>query len=141
MSKEPFHDLHHEKVSDCGQIGLISEGGSSLARTPGHLCINSIQTSHTCTMEPRHCCTAGACTLYSSPDNSLFSVPCGLAAELDSGSIPAVLRSRFAQRGIPLSEGARLEVQHTDRIWLIMDGDSKYSIKKLAARLAIYRDS
>jgi len=143
MSRDPFHDFLREKISDNGQASLLSEGGSSLARTPEPLCIDSIQVSHTCTTESRHIayrCTAGACTLFSSPDNSLFSVPCGVAAELDSVSIPAVLRARFEQRGVPLSEGARLEVQQAGRTWLITDKDSRYSVRRSAARLTVYPD-
>jgi len=140
MNRDPFHDFPREKISDSCQICLLSEGGSSLARTPGPLCIDSIQVNPTCTAESHvaYRCTAGACTLLSIPDNSLFSVPCGVAAELDSFSIPAVLRARFEQRGVPLSEGARLEVLQTGRTWLITDEHSRYSVRRSAARLVVY---
>lgn len=143
MSRDPFHDFLREKVSGSCQVCLLSEGGSSLARTPGPLCSDWIQVNPTCTVQSHHIayrCTAGACTLFSSPDNSLFSVPCGVAAELDSFSIPAVLRARFEQRGVPLSEGARLEVLQAGRSWLITDEHSRYSVRRSAARLAVYTD-
>lgn len=141
MSRDPFHDFVRENISHSCQVCLLSEGGCSLSRTPGSLCIDSIRLNHTCTAESRHIayrCTAGACTLFSSPDNSLFSVPSVVAAELDSFSIPAVLRARFEQRGVPLSEGARLEVLQAGRTWLITDKESRYSVRRSAARLSVY---
>ena len=144
MSKNPFHDLHHEKAGDLRHIRLISEGGSSLPRSPGPACIDSIQVSQTCTTESQHTVyrsATGACTMFSTPDNSLFSVPTEHAHELNQGLLPAVLLSRFEQQGIALSVSARVNVHQADRIWFISDQDSRYSIRKLASHLTVYRDS
>ena len=144
MSKDPFHDLHHEKVGDLRHIRLISEGGSSPARSPGPACIDSIQVSQTCTTESQHTVyrsATGACTMFSSPDHSLFSVSTEHARELNQGLLPGVLRSRFEQQGIALSDSARVEVQQAGRIWFISDQDSSYSVRKLASHLTVFRDS
>lgn len=144
MSRDPFHDLHHEKYADSRHIRLISEGGSSPARTPGPVCIDSIQVTQTCTTESQHTVyrsATGACTMFSTPDNSLFSIPSEHVAELDQGLLPAVLRARFHQQGAPLSGSVQVNVEHAGRIWFISDQHGKYSIRKLAANLTVYRDA
>ncbi|HBG07515.1 MAG: hypothetical protein A2075_03780 [Geobacteraceae bacterium GWC2_58_44] len=140
MSRVPFHDLHREKAMT-PHIRLISEGGNSLARSPGPICIDSIQVTQTCTTESQHMVyrsATGACTMFSSPDNSLFSVPSEHALELDRGLLPAVLRTRFEQQRIPLSDTACVRVEHPGRIWYLTDRDRNYSIRKLAANLTVY---
>ena len=144
MSPNPFQDLQCQEAGHALHIRLISEGGNSLARSPAAIGIDSIQISHTCTSESPHMAChsiTGACSLFSLPDNSLFSVPGEQALQLDQGLIPALLRCRFQQQGIRLSDGARVEVQHPGRIWLINDQERKYAVRKLLARLTIYRDS
>jgi hypothetical protein len=143
MSKDPFHDLHHEIAPDTRHIRLISEGGTSLTRSPEPSCIDSIQVSHTCTTESQHTVyrsATGACTIFSSQDNSLFSIPSELAQELDENRLPAVLRARFEQQRLPLSDAAEISVQHPGRIWFITDQEKRYSVRKLAAHLTVYRD-
>jgi hypothetical protein len=79
--------------------------------------------------------------MFFSPDNSLFSVPSEHASELDRGVVPAVLRTRFEQQRLALSERAGVRVQHAGRIWIISDQDRKYSVRKLAAHLTVYSDA
>lgn len=144
MSRDRFHDLHHENAPYTQHIRLISEGGSSLARSPGPICIDSIQVSQTCTMESQHTVyrsATGACALFSSPDTSLFSVPSEFAQELDQGLVPTLLRIRLTQQGLPLGEGAQVDVKIAGSIWFICDQERKYPVRKLASHLTIYRDA
>ena len=143
MNRDVFNDLHYDKAADSRHIRLISEGGSSLARNPEPVCIDSIHITQTCTTESQHTVyrsATGPCTMFASPDNSLFSVPSEHARELDQGVVPAVLRTRFEQQGFPLSDSVRVEVQHAGRIWSISDADKNYSVRKLAAHLTVYRE-
>jgi hypothetical protein len=142
MSVNPFHDLHRNR-NHTRHVRLISEGGNTISRSPGPVCIDTIQVAQTCTTESHHAhyrTTAGACSMFTLPDNSLFSIPCEHALELDNGSLPAVLRSRFEQRGLALSDSATIEVRHSGRIWFISDQGRKYSVRKLAARLTVFTD-
>lgn len=144
MNLNPFHDLQSNHATRPRHIRLISEGGNSLARSPEPICMESIQVNQTCTTESHHMAyraTTGACSMFCLPDTSLFSVPAELAEHLDKGSIPAVLRIRFQQQRISLSDAARVEVQHRGRIWFINDQGRKYPVRKLAARLTIFRDA
>jgi hypothetical protein len=143
MSLNPFHDLQSKRATRTPHIRLISEGGNSLARSPEPVCIESIQVSHTCTTESHHMAyrsTTGACSMFCLPDTSLFSVPFEQALQLDKGLIPGLLRSRFKQQALPLSDAARVDVHHPGRIWFINDQDRKYAVRKLGGRLTIYRD-
>lgn len=144
MSRDSLHDVHHENTVDPQHIRLISEGGTSAVRSPRPVCIDSIQVSQTCTTESHHAVYrsgTGACTMFSPSDNALFSIPSELAQELDRGQLPTVLLSRFAQQGIPLSACAEIRIQRSGRIWYISDRGSRYSVRKLAAHLTVYRDS
>jgi hypothetical protein len=144
MSRENFQDLHLENSAEEQHIRLISEGGTSLIRSPKPVCIDSIQISQTCTTESHHATyrsVTGACTMFSPSDNVLFSIPSEHAQELDQGLLPAVLRSRFAQQGIPLPESAEVRVHRPGRIWYISDQQRRFPVRKLAAHLTIYRDS
>lgn len=141
MRRDPFHDLHHKEAVHPRHIRLISEGGSSLAGSLGPLCLESIQANQPCTTEPHHGdsrAAAGAYSLFSSPDNSLFSVPSEHARELDKGLLPAVLRTRFEQQGISLPDDAGVQVQHLGKTWYISAQDRMYSVRKLSAHLTIY---
>lgn len=138
MSSDAFHDFHRERSTTPEHIRLISEGGSSLARSPGPLCIDSIQVTQTCTTESQHVVYRSTSGSYNMPDNSLFSAPAEYSMELDKGLLPAVLHSRFKQQNQPLSESAYLTVHNPGRIWVITDRDRKYSIRHLQSRLTIY---
>jgi hypothetical protein len=138
-----FRDVHHEKSTDQLHIRLISEGGSSVVGTPGPVCIESIQVTQTCTSESQHTVyrsATGACTMFSSPDTSLFSLPSSNAVDLDDASIPHILLTRFDQQGVPLSAEARIIVKHTGKIWAVSDQGRTYTIRKLAESLTVYRD-
>ena len=142
MATNPFHDLHL-KQSHNRHIRLISEGGTTLARSPSPVCIDTIQVAQACTSESHHALyrrTTGACSMFAVPDNSLFSVPGGHARELDDGCIPGVLRSRLAQRGILLSDGVALAVVRQGAIWSIADQGRQFSVRRLAARLTVFAD-
>jgi hypothetical protein len=144
MSRCTFHDLHHEKASDTQHIRLISEGGCSLSRSPGPICIDSIQVSQTCIMESHHTLyrsATGACTICPTPGNFLFFIPSEHAAELDQGVFPMVLRTRFAQQGIELSEHPEIRVQHEGRLWVVNDQKQHFAVRKLATHLAIFKES
>jgi hypothetical protein len=143
MSRDPFRDIPNEKAPDSQHFRLISEGGCTLSKSPQPVCIDSIQVSQTCTTESRHTVyrsATGACTMFPLPDHSLFSVPPEHATELDLAMVPSVLRTRFEQQGIPLSSGVLVEVQLAGRIWFISDQHGKYSIRKLASHLTVFRD-
>ncbi len=144
MSQHPFQDLQRKRAGHSRHIRLISEGGSSIAKSPLPQCIDSIQVNHTCTTESHHLASrtgVGACSMFSLPDSSLFSVPSEQAAQLDQGLISPVLRSRFIQQGITLSERVQVEVRHPGRIWFIRDQDGKYSVRRLPSRLTVYKDT
>jgi len=139
MSRDPFHDLHHKEAAATSHIRLISEGGSSFARTPAPTCIDSIQVSQTCTTESQHTVySATACTIVAPRDNSLFCLPLDHAAELDAGSIPGVLRHRLEQLGSRLTSTAQISVRDAGRLWQIRDQGRSYSVRRLALRLAVY---
>jgi hypothetical protein len=144
MSRENFQDLHLENPQEEQHIRLISEGGSSLIRSPKPVCIDSIQVSQTCTTESHHAgyrSATGACTMFSQSANALFSVPCEHAQELDEGLLPAVLRARFVQHGVALTDAAQVTIQMPGRIWYICQQNCRYSVRKLAAHLTVYRDT
>jgi hypothetical protein len=138
MSSDAFHDFHRERSTTPEHIRLISEGGSSLARSPGPICIDSIQVTQTCTTESQHMVYRSTSGSNNLPDNPLFSAPAEYAMELDKGLLPAVLHSRFKQQNQPLSESAYVSVHNPGRIWVITDRDRKYSIRNLQSRLTIY---
>lgn len=141
MRRDPFLDLHPKKVTAPRHIRLISEGGSSLAGSPGAVCLEPVQANQTCTTEPHHRdyrAATGACSPFSPPDNSLFTLASEHARELDKGSLPAVLRTRFEQQGIPLPDSAQVKVQHLGKVWYISAQDRMYSVRKRPACLTIY---
>lgn len=142
MSRCTFHDLHHEKASDTQHIRLISEGGCSLSRSPGPICIDSIQVSQTCTTESQHTVfRSSACSMLAGSGNALFSIPAEHAPELDQGVIPEVLRTRLAQQGIIVSGDAVVTVQHEGRLWLLTDQGQNFSVRRLSAHLAVFKES
>lgn len=144
MSESPFHERQRKKSGQARHIGLISEGGSCIYQSPGPTCIDSIQVGQACTTDSHHMIyrsTTGAYSLFSQPDTTLFSAPLQLSSHLDKGELPPLVRNRFLQQGIALTEEARLEVRHLGRIWIIRDRESRYSIRRLPARLIVYRDS
>jgi len=144
MSRDRFQDLHREKAAGPEHIRLISEGGHSLARSPRPICIDSIQVTQSCTTESQHIVyrsVTGACTMLSSPNHALFSFSLENAGDLDRGVLPAVLRARFEQQRMPLSDSACLSVQRPGRIWFLTDLGRRYSIRKLAAYLTVFREA
>lgn len=143
MSRDTFHDLHHEHTADAQHIRLISEGGNS-PHSPRPVCIDSIHVSDTCTTESQHplyrSSTCAHRVLYPL-DNALFSIPAEHADKLDGGLIPVVLAKRFAQQGIPLSDAAHLSVHRSGRTWHILDEGVRYSIRRLGSQLTVYGES
>jgi len=140
MSRDPFHDLHHKEPGATPHIRLISEGGSSFARTPMPVCIDSIQVAQTCTTESQHTVyhPATACTMVAPQDNSLFCIPLEHAVELDKELIPDVLRHRLEQLGSRLTSSAQVSVRDAGRLWRISDQGRTYSVRRLVVRLAVY---
>lgn len=142
MSRCTFHDLHHEKASDSQHIRLISEGGCSLSRSPGPICIDSIQVSQTCTTESHQTVfRSSACTLLAGSGNALFSIPVEHAPELDQGVLPELLGARLAQQGIVISGHTEITVLHQGRLWLLTDREQKFSVRRLSAHLAVFKES
>ena len=134
-------DLQRKELNLVRHGRSVSEGDSFLARNSGPICIDSIQVSKTCTTESQRVAarsTTGGCSMFSLPDSSLFCVPAERSRQLDACSIPAVLRARFQQQGMPLSDRARVEVKQMGKAWFINDQGSKYSVRKLAQWLTIY---
>lgn len=140
--KDPFHDLRHNEAGASSHIRLISEGGSSHARSPELVCIDSIQATHTCSTESQHTVyrSATACSSAVPAESSLCCLPAEDGEDLDRELIPEMLRHRLERLGIALSPGARVSVRHAGRLWCVKDEDRAYSVRKLAARLAVYLD-
>ena len=111
--KDPFHDLHHQDGAT-SHIRLISEGGSSHARSPELVCIDSIQATHSCTTESQHTVyrSATACSMVVPPENAICCLAVEHALELDQELIPDVLRHRLTQLGSRLSIGAQVSARH-----------------------------
>jgi len=143
MNRNPFHDLQRKRPGHSRHVRLISEGGTSLAKSPPPLCIDSIQAGLTLTTESHHQpyrATTSAYSMFSLPD-SLFSVPLEDAAQLDQGVIPALVAGRFQQQGLPLSPAAQVDVHHAGRIWYLRDHDRRYTVRRLPSRLTVYQDA
>lgn len=140
MSRDRFDGLHRQNGAGPEHIRLISEGGA-LSRSPRPLCIDSIQVTQTCTTESQHTAYRSTAprTIFSVPDNSLFSIPSEHAEELDGGSLPGVLRTRFEQQRTALSDTTALIVQIPGRIWLLLDQGNRYFIRKVAHQLTVFR--
>lgn len=71
--RDPFHDLHHHETGSTSHIRLISEGGSSHARSPDLVCIDSIQATLTCTTEAQHAVYPAIAQGTAPPENPLVS--------------------------------------------------------------------
>ena len=140
--RDPFHDLHHQEAGATSHIRLISEGGSSHARSPEMVCIDSIQATHPYPSETQHTVyrSATASSMAPPEENSICCLAAEHAHELDQELIPDVLRHRLERLGSRLTPGARVSVRHPGRIWRINDQGCAYSVRMLAARIAVYRD-
>ncbi len=140
--RDPFHDLHHQEAGATSHIRLISEGGSSHARSPEMVCIDSIQATQSCPTETQHTVyrSATACSIAAPEETSLCSLAAEHAQELDNESIPDVLRHRLERLGNALTAGARVSVKHPGTLWRIVDQGCTYSVRRVAARIAVYLD-
>lgn len=138
--RDPFHDLHHQEASITSHIRLISEGGSSHASSAELVCIDSIHATQTCTTESQHSGyrSATACNAATPLEISLCCIGVEHAQELDHQSIPEVLRQRMERLGDALGEGAGVTVRLPGRLWSINDAERRFSIRRLAARIAVY---
>lgn len=139
--RDPFNDLHHNECGASSHIRLISEGGSSHAGSPQVVCIDSIQATHTCTTESQHTVyrSATACSVAAPRETSLCWVQAALAGELDQGVIPRVLRHRLQLAGVPLlAAAARVNVRAPGRLWYISDEGRTFTLRRIAARIAVY---
>ena len=140
--RDPFHDLHHQEAGAASHIRLISEGGSSHARSPEMVCIDSIQATHPYPSETQHTVyrSGTACSIADPRENALCCLAAEHAQELDRESIPDLLRHRLERLGSRLTPGARVSVGRPGRIWRINDQGCTYSLRMLAARIAVYLD-
>uniref|UniRef100_C6E9Q0 Uncharacterized protein n=1 Tax=Geobacter sp. (strain M21) TaxID=443144 RepID=C6E9Q0_GEOSM len=140
--RDPFHDLHHQEASITSHIRLISEGGSSHAGSAELVCFDSIHATQTCTTESQHSGyrSATACNAATPLEISLCCIGVEHAQELDHQSIPEVLRRRLERLGKTLGEGARVSVRLPGRLWSITDAQRRLSIRRIAARIAVYPD-
>ena len=143
MSRNPFQDLQGRRGEHDRRSRLISEGGDSHAGNGASFCRESSPSRQTCSSEslhPAYRSTTGACSMFGLPDSTLFSVPRVQAEQLDKGSIPTLLRDRFRRLGVALSDGARVQVRQSGRIWSIIDRDGRYAVRKLCAHLIVSED-
>lgn len=139
--RDPFHDLHHHETGSTSHIRLISEGGSSHARTPELVCIDSIQATLTCTTESQHTVYPATAQSAAPLEAPLCSLPAEHSSTLDREGLPRLLRQRLQLLGILLGPGTRVTVQEPGRLWLIEDAGRCYSVRRLAARIAVYLDA
>ncbi|MBU5638450.1 hypothetical protein KOM00_17120 [Geomonas sp. Red69] len=139
--KDPFHDLHHHETGSTSHIRLISEGGSSHARSPELVCIDSIQATQNCTTEAQHTvfpAAVGPGPVL--PESPVCTLPPEHAEALDRGILPPLLRQRLQLLSLPLSPAAAVSVKDPGKLWQIADETSSYSVRSIAARLAVYAE-
>lgn len=138
--RNPFHDLHHQESGATSHIRLISEGGSTNARAPEMVCIDSIQATQTCTTESQHTTyrSGAACSTALPREPSLCCLGLEYADALDKESLPDLLRHRLARSGSPLTSGARVSVRQVGRSWHIEDDGRAYTVRRVVTRLAVY---
>jgi len=142
MRRYPCHDLFRDNSHHADHIRLVSEGGSSLASSRVPIGIDVVPAILNGSSEPRHSLCHNvtvACPMLSAPDCYLFSVSAELARELDQGCLPGVLRVRFEQQGVPLTDQARVQVERAERYWTIDDRDGRFSVRKRARSLIVYQ--
>lgn len=80
------------------------------------------------------------CMTLPTNDMYVFSLPLEHAGELDQGVIPPAVQREFEAQGEPLSMAARLTVQHSGRVWFIVDLDRKYSVRMVPTGLLVYSE-
>ncbi|MBU5611809.1 hypothetical protein [Geomonas azotofigens] len=137
--RDPFHDLHHHETGGTSHIRLISEGGTSHARTPELVCIDSIQATQSCTTEAQHTVFPAAVGPGAAPADTLVcTLPPEHAEELNRAIVPALLRQRLQLLNLPLSPAATVSVREPGKLWLVSDGTRSYSVRLIAARIAVY---
>lgn len=138
--RDPFHDLHHQEATITSHIRLISEGGSSHAGSTELVCIDSIHATQTCTTESQHTGyrSATACNAATPLEISLCCIGVEHTQELDDQLIPDVLRQRLERLGHPLGAGASVSVRHPGRLWSLKAAERSFSVRRLAARIAVY---
>ncbi|WP_224959278.1 hypothetical protein [Geomonas subterranea] len=137
--RDPFHDLHHHETGGSSHIRLISEGGSSHARSPELVCIDSIQATQNCTTEAQHTVFPAAVAAGTAPpESSICTLPPDHAEELDRGILPPLLRQRLLLLGLSLSPAATVSVKEPGKLWLVADETRSYPVRLIAARIAVY---
>jgi len=77
-------------------------------------------------------------SLKASQDAFLFSAPERLQSELDVQSLSLVLRQKFTDEGLPLSDEAVVSVETPGLEWQIKDGLQRYLIKKSEQSLNVF---
>lgn len=140
--RDPFHDLRHADTGASSHIRLISEGGSTHARSPELVCIDSIQATQTCTTEAHHTVyrAQAACSISLPGEAPICTVSAGHAGDLDREQVPEVLRQRLERLGHGLTPAARVSQRTPGRLWCISDQDRCYSVRKMASRIAIFSE-
>ncbi|WP_026841291.1 hypothetical protein [Citrifermentans bremense] len=81
------------------------------------------------------------CMTLPTNDRYAFSVTMEHATKLDEGVIPESMLQEFEANATPLSQAARLKVQHAGRVWFILDLDKKYSVRMVPTRLLVYSET
>lgn len=70
----------------------------------------------------------------------VFSVDSVFQSDLDSNRISEDLWQVFKDNRIPLSRNVTISIEEKDSQWLITDNKMTYAVRKVGARLNIYRD-
>ena len=139
-----------EKKNEGGSRGssrhvkLVSEGGAGESETrhaqgwsPDQIVASCITPQQMENFKAYN----NVCMTLPTNDTYVFSVPLEHAGDLDQGIIPQAMLQEFKTNGAPLSEAARLNVQHLGRIWFIVDLNKKYSVRMVPTGLLVYSES
>lgn len=123
-------------------VKLVSEGGTE-AEAQRAQCWSPDQIVASC-ITPQQMENFRAynnvCMTLPTNDMYVFSLPLERAGELDHGTIPPAVRQEFEAQGVSLSPAARLTVQHSGRVWFIIDLDRKYSVRMVPTGLLVYSE-
>lgn len=125
-------------------VKLVSEGGLGEAEAERAQCWSPDQIVASC-ITPQQMENFRAynnvCMTLPTNDMYVFSLPLEHADDLDQGILPAAVLQEFAANGSPLSGSARLRVQHSGRVWFIVDLDRKYSVRMVPTGLLVYSET
>lgn len=90
-------------------------------------------------MENFRSCNAMCMTLPSN-DKYVFSLSLHHIPALDQEIIPEEMRRDFAKFGRPLSGAAGILAQSKGRVWFMVDGQKKFSVRMVPTGLLVYSE-